>query len=600
MSDPRTHHHDAVGSGIVPARKQLSGAQMALRFLESAGVTTVFGIPGGAVLPLYQAMAGGTSLRHILTRHEQGAGHAASGFAQATGRIGVCIATSGPGATNLVTSLMDAHMDSVPVLAITGQVPSGLLGTDAFQETDICAIVAPVTKSAVQVTSPDDVAPALREAMVSAISGRPGPVLVDITKDALQLTTSAVPLGPVEPCPGPSPDPGALREAARALLTAERPVAYVGGGVTKSGAHSQLRRLVEHLGLPVVTTLMARGAFPDRHRLNLGMPGMHGTVAAVAALQKADLLLAVGARFDDRVTGTLASFAPEAAVIHIDIDAGELSRKRHADVAVHADCASALTGLFLEVSRSVEECGGHPGYDPWWQALDRWRTRYPMGYRRHEGKLAPQFVIERLGLLTAGPDTVYTTGVGQHQMWAAQFIAHDHPRGFVNSGGAGTMGYAVPAALGVQAAFPRKQVWAIDGDGSFQMTNQELATCVQCHLPIKVAVINNGSLGMVRQWQELFHGRNFVATDLAREDLRVSPDFTELARAYGCASYRCTREEEVDTAIRAASSVCDRPAVVEFVVDKEAMVWPMVPAGVSNDELIIARNVRPHFAETDD
>ncbi|KUL53224.1 acetolactate synthase 1 catalytic subunit [Streptomyces sp. NRRL S-1521] len=575
----------------------MSGAAAALSMLERAGVKLLFGIPGGANLPLYQTLSEFPGLRHILTRHEQGAGHAASGHAQATGTLGVCLATSGPGATNLVTALMDAHMDSVPVLAITGQVDSSQLGTAAFQEADICSIVAPITKYAVEVTRATDVADAVGEAIRCALSGRPGPALVSITKDALAGTVQFVPASWPDPCPAepPQPTPALIERAAELLLAAKRPVLYVGGGVIKSDAAAPLRELAETLDLPVVTTLMARGAFPDTHRQHLGMPGMHGTVAAVAALQAADLVIAAGARFDDRVTGKLDSFAPHAAVVHIDIDNGELNRKRRADVALHADCHAALTALTDQVCRSMLARTTSRGLGDWWERLGSWRSRYPQGYQDQGDGLMPQYVIERLGVLTAGPGTVYTTGVGQHQMWASQLIQHNYPRAFVNSGGAGTMGYALPAALGVQAALPDAEVWAIDGDGSFAMTCQELATCVHADLPVKVAVLNNASLGMVRQWQDLFHEQNFVETDLNSLAKPPSPDITALARAYGCAVHRCDHPEEVDRAVLAASAIRDRPAVIEFVVSKSAMVWPMVPPGVSNDEIEIARGLRPHF-----
>lgn len=580
--------------------RELSGAAVALWALQRAGVRVLFGIPGGANLPFYEKLRDFPDLRHILTRHEQGAGHAASGYAHATGRLGVCVATSGPGATNLVTALMDAYMDSVPVLALSGQVESSRLGTDAFQETDICSIVAPVTKYAVEVTEAAEVGAAISHAISRALSGRKGPVLVSLTKDALADTTSLTPQDVPSPRPDPAPtaQPAQLRRAAEHLIAAERPVLYVGGGAISSDAAAPLRELAELLNLPVVTTLMARGAFPDSHRQHLGMPGMHGTVAAVAALQAADLLLVAGARFDERVTGELDSFAPRAAVVHIDIDSGELSRKRRADVALHADCGATLRALTAQI-RATGSRAGPPRLTGWWQTLNAWRSRYPMGYPHDTDQLSPQYVVERLGVLTAGSDPVYTAGVGQHQMWASQLIRYDRPRTFINSGGAGTMGYAVPAALGAQAAFPETPVWAVDGDGSFLMTCQELATCRQARLAVKVAVLNNGTLGMIRQWQDLFDDQNFTETDLDSPELPTSPDLTALARAYGCAAYRCTRADEVDAVIRAAAAVHDRPAVIEFVVRKDAMVWPMVPAGVSNDDLMVARDLRPDFRTSD-
>ncbi|MFJ4917587.1 biosynthetic-type acetolactate synthase large subunit [Streptomyces sp. NPDC088726] len=571
-----------------------TGAAALLEALRGCGVSHVFGLPGGANLPLYTALGGAPWLRHVLTRHEQGAGHAASGYAQATGRIGVCFATSGPGATNLVTPLMDAHMDSVPVLAITGQVDSGQLGSNAFQETDICSVVRPVTKYAAEITNAADIAAAVRDAAGRALNGRPGPVLLSITKDALAgAVESAGPIaGPVVASPLQL-DPASVERAVTLLLSSKRPVLYVGGGVVKAGASGPLRQLAELLRLPVVTTLMAQGAFPGSHLLHLGMPGMHGTVPAVAAMQHADLLLAVGARFDDRVTGRLDGFAPDARVVHIDIDQRELSRKREADVALHADCSHAVQALLVEVGRRLSSVPA-PDLSKWWGTLDRWRERYPSD-ADDSSQLTARYVLQRLDVLTNGPRTVYTVGVGQHQMWAAQLLSCERPRSFLTSGGAGTMGYAIPAAIGAQVAHPDAEVWAIDGDGCFQMTNQELATCVHERLPIKVAVINNSSLGMVRQWQELFYDGDIRHTDLDTDDGQLSPDITKLALAYGCAAWKVTRPEGVDRAVTAASTVRDRPVVLEFVVPRTDMVWPMVPAGVSNDDILIARDMRPRL-----
>ncbi|WOP07027.1 biosynthetic-type acetolactate synthase large subunit [Streptomyces cyaneofuscatus] len=573
--------------------RQPTGAESALTALRACGVSHVFGIPGGASLALYEALGSVPGLRHFLTRHEQGAGHAACGYAQASGRLGVCFATSGPGATNLVTALMDAHMDSVPVLALTGQVGSGQLGTDAFQETDICSIVSPVTKFTSEVTTASDVEAAVHEAVGRAISGRPGPVLLSITKDALAGTVGTP--RPRRPIRAPRPaDPAAVSSAVDLLLAASRPVLYVGGGAVKAAAAEPLRALAEYLHVPVAATLMAQGVFPSGHRLYLGMPGMHGTVPAVAALQRADLILAVGARFDDRVTGELDGFAPHARIVQIEIDARELSRKRVADVELHADCALALSALLDEARRRRRD-DTPPDQSDWWNLICDWRARYPLGSTENESVLTAPYVLRRLAVLTGGPRAIYTAGVGQHQMWAAQLLTHHTPRTFLTSGGAGTMGYAIPAALGAQAAYPDADVWAIDGDGCFQMTNQELATCVHEQLPIKVAVINNSTLGMVRQWQDLFYEGHIQQVDLDTRDGPTSPDITALALAYGCAAERVTRREDVDRAIMAASAVRDRPAVLEFVVPRTDMVWPMVPAGVSNDEILIARGLRPRF-----
>jgi acetolactate synthase-1/2/3 large subunit len=574
----------------------LTGAQALIRALEELGVDTVFGIPGGAILPVYDPMFDSKKLHHILVRHEQGAGHAATGYAQATGKVGVCIATSGPGATNLVTPIADAYMDSVPIVAITGQVSSNLIGTDGFQEADICGITMPITKHNLLITKAEDIPRALAEAFHIASTGRPGPVLVDVAKDAMQA--SAPFHWPVElNLPGyrpvSKPHGKQIREAARLITQAKRPVLYVGGGVLKARATEELLALAELSGAPVVTTLMARGAFPDSHRQHLGMPGMHGSVAAVTALQKSDLIVALGARFDDRVTGKLSSFAPDAKVVHADIDPAEISKNRVADVPIVGDCREVLTELATAV-RAEQAAGRVADYTAWWEALDDWRTRYPLGYETVPGELAPQYVIERIGKI-AGPDAIYTTGVGQHQMWAAQFISYEKPNTFLNSGGAGTMGYGVPAAMGAKAGCPDTTVWAIDGDGCFQMTNQELATCALNNIPIKIAVINNGALGMVRQWQTLFYNQRYSNTDL--QSPRRIPDFVKLAEAYGCVGLRCDSPDQVDSVIEKAMAINDAPVVIDFVVHEDAMVWPMVPAGLSNDEILAARGQRPEFDE---
>lgn len=575
---------------------RVTGAQALVRSLEALGCEVVFGIPGGTILPAYDPLMDSTAIRHVLVRHEQGAGHAATGYAQATGRVGVCMATSGPGATNLVTPLADAHMDSVPVVAITGQQTRALIGTDAFQEADITGITMPITKHNMLVKSAAEIPRALAEAFHLAATGRPGPVLVDIPKDVLQEHTSFS-WPPELRLPGyrPTTRPHGkqIREAARLIATASRPVLYVGGGVIKARATAGLRELAELTGAPVVTTLMARGAFPDSHPQHLGMPGMHGTVAAVAAMQRADLLVALGARFDDRVTGQLSSFAPEAAVVHADIDPAEISKNRRADVPIVGDCAEVITELIPAVRAEVES--GRADLTAWWQQLRHWQQTFPLGYDRPtDGMLAPQYAIERIGALV-GPDAIYTAGVGQHQMWAAQFIKHEKPGHWINSGGLGTMGFAVPAAMGAKLGRPDVPVWAIDGDGSFQMTNQELATCAIEGIPIKVAVINNGSLGMVRQWQNLFYAERYSQTDLGTH-ARI-PDFVLLAQALGCAGLRCESEPEVDKVIEQAIAINDRPVVIDFVVGKDAQVWPMVAAGTGNNQIMAARNIRPLFDE---
>ncbi|MGH3764673.1 MAG: acetolactate synthase large subunit [Pseudonocardiaceae bacterium] len=580
----------------VGAPVRVTGAQALVRALEALGCEAVFGIPGGTILPAYDPLLDSTILRHVLVRHEQGAGHAATGYAQATGRVGVCMATSGPGATNLVTPLADAHMDSVPVVAITGQQTRALIGTDAFQEADITGITMPVTKHNMLVKDPADIPRAVAEAFHLAATGRPGPVLVDIPKDVLQEQTSFV-WPPELDLPGyrPTTRPHGkqIREAARLIATARRPVLYVGGGVIKARASAALRELAELTGAPVVTTLMARGAFPDSHPQHVGMPGMHGTVAAVAAMQRSDLLVTLGARFDDRVTGQLSSFAPDAAVIHADIDPAEISKNRRADVPIVGDCAEVISELIIAVRAEFES--SRPDLTAWWQQLHTWQETFPLGYDRpSDGMLSPQYVIERIGVLV-GPDAIYTAGVGQHQMWAAQFIKYERPRSWINSGGLGTMGYAVPAAMGAKLGRPDVAVWAIDGDGSFQMTNQELATCAIENIPIKVAVINNGSLGMVRQWQNLFYAKRYSQTDLGTH-LRI-PDFVKLAEALGCVGLRCEAEPDVDKIIAQAMEINDRPVVVDFVVGKDAQVWPMVAAGTGNDHIMAAHNIRPLFDE---
>lgn len=574
----------------------VTGAQSLVKALEALDVEVIFGIPGGAVLPAYDPLFD-SKVRHILVRHEQGAGHAATGYAQASGKVGVCMATSGPGATNLVTPIADAYMDSVPIVAITGQVPSSAIGTDAFQEADIQGITLPITKHNFLVRAGADIPRVMAEAFHLAATGRPGPVLVDIPKDILQAqTTFSWP--PTLDLPGyrPTLHPHGkqIREAARLIQAARRPVLYVGGGVLKAQATVALKQLAELTGIPVVTTLMARGAFPDSHQQHLGMPGMHGTVPAVVALQRSDLLIALGARFDDRVTGKLDSFAPGAQVIHADIDPAEIGKNRHADVPIVGDAKHVIEELIT----ALKPVAGALAFPDWWQTLNDLRDRYPAGWEDPvDGTLAPQYVIKRLGEI-AGPDAIYCAGVGQHQMWASQFIKYEKPATWLNSGGLGTMGYAVPAAMGAKVAKPEATVWAVDGDGCFQMTNQELATCALESIPIKVAVINNGNLGMVRQWQTLFYNERYSNTDLGTHKHRI-PDFVKLAEALGCIGLRCESAGEVDKVIEQAMSINDAPVVIDFVVGKDAMVWPMVPAGTSNDEIMFARDIRPEFDDDD-
>ena len=570
----------------------MTGASSLVKSLEAAGVDVMFGIPGGAVLPVYDPLFD-SKIRHILVRHEQGAGHAATGYAQVTGRVGVCMATSGPGATNLVTPLADAQMDSVPLVAITGQVPSAAIGTDAFQEADIRGITMPITKHNYLVTNPDDIPRAIAEAFHIASTGRPGPVLVDIAKDALQKMTNFSYPTSIQFAgykPQVEPDAQAIRDAVALIAQAKKPVFYVGGGIIKANASRQLMQIAELLGAPVVTTLMARGAFPDSHNLHLGMPGMHGTVAAVTALQKSDLLITLGARFDDRVTGKLSSFAVNAKVIHADIDPAEIGKNRFADVPIIGDLAHTLNVLIPALQAEFKK--NKPDLTVWWRQMSSLRATYPLGYDKPaDGSVSPQYVIERLGAIS-GPDSIYVAGVGQHQMWASQFVKYEKPRTWLNSGGLGTIGYAVPAAMGAKVGMPDTTVWAIDGDGCFQMTNQELVTCALNNIPIKVAIINNESLGMVRQWQTMFYEGRYSNTSLHSKRI---PDFVKLADAMGCAGLRCERPEDVDAVIKEAMSINDQPVVVDFRVFRDAMVWPMVAAGTSNDEIMIARGIAPDW-----
>ena len=571
---------------------EISGAQALVNALEDSGVDVMFGIPGGAILPAYDPIFD-SKIRHILVRHEQGAGHAATGYAQVTGRVGVCIATSGPGATNLVTPIADAQMDSVPLVAITGQVPSAAIGTDAFQEADIRGITMPITKHNYLITDPAQIPRAIAEAFYIASSGRPGPVLVDIAKDALQKMTSynyPKKLTLLGYNPQIEPDSEAIRDAASLIAQSSKPIFYIGGGVIKANAAKELLVLAELVGAPVVTTLMARGAFPDSHSQHLGMPGMHGTVAAVTGLQKADLLITLGARFDDRVTGKLSTFAPNAKIIHADIDPAEIGKNRYADVPIIGDLGPIIRALIPAVK--AEFAKNKADITQWWKQMNSLRQKYPLGYNEpSDGSLSPQYVIERIGAIT-GPDGIYVAGVGQHQMWASQFVKYEKPRTWLNSGGLGTMGYAVPAAMGAKVGAPDTPVWAIDGDGCFQMTNQELVTCALNDIPIKVAVINNESLGMVRQWQTLFYKERYSNTDLHSKRI---PDFAKLAEAMGCVGLRCESKGDVDKIIKEANAINDAPVVVDFGVYRDAMVWPMVAAGTSNDDILIAKEMAPDW-----
>ncbi len=564
---------------------KVTGAQALFKSLEGEGVDIVFGIPGGAILPAYDPLLD-SSVRHVLNRHEQGAGHAAEGYAWATGRVGVCIATSGPGGCNLVTALADAKMDSVPVVAITGQVPTPVVGNDAFQEADITGITMPITKHNFLVKDAGAVAETIREAFHIASTGRPGPVLVDIPKDVLlQEITWKWPDG--VDLPGYKPTTKGnlkqVREAVRLIMEAKRPVLYVGGGVIKANASAELFQLATEGNLPVVTTLMARGAFPDTHELALGMPGMHGGYTAVTAIQRADLLVALGSRFDDRVTGQLSTFAANAKVIHADIDPAEIGKNRVADVPIVGDAKDVIAKMVAELRLRQEELGGAPDRSEWLRTLKTWQEKYPYRFEQPEdGPLKPQFAIQRLYELTKG-DAIVAAGVGQHQMWASQFWKFTEPRTWVNSGGLGTMGFAVPAALGAKAGRPDRRVVAIDGDGCFQMTAQELATSTTEKIPFLTAIINNAYLGMVRQWQELFYKERYSQVYLSHD----IPDYVKLAEAYGAVGLRAEHPDEVDAVIEKALSVEDRSVVIDFRCDSEEMCFPMVPAGSSNDDIVL-------------
>lgn len=586
----------ATSSNRVVEPEKCTGAKSVIRSLEELGADTVFGLPGGAILPVYDPLYDSTFINHILVRHEQGAGHAAEGYARSTGRVGVCMVTSGPAATNLVTALADAQMDSIPMVAITGQVGEAFIGTDAFQEADISGITIPVTKHNFLVKDAALIPQVLAEAFYIAQTGRPGPVLVDITKSAMnQQTTFSWP--PAIDLPGyhpvTKPHGKQVREAARLISKVQKPVFMVGGGIISANASKELFDLVTLTGIPVACTLMGLDAFPKSHPLNYGMAGMHGAVSAVASLQKTDLIIALGTRFDDRVTGNLEFFAPDAQIIHADIDPAEIGKNIDVDVPIVGDVREVIIELIEAMKADpAEEIVGD--ISAWVAYLDGLRDRYTVKYEEaldEEGHLSPQHVIETLSNVV-GPEAIYVSGVGQHQMWSAQLIDFENPRTWLNSGGLGTMGYAIPSAMGAKAGNPDKEVWAVDGDGCFQMTNQELATCALSDLPIKVALINNGNLGMVRQWQTLFYGERYSQTILETHTRRI-PDFVMLSEALGCAAFRVENEEDIIPTIEKAREINDRPVVVEFVVAKDAQVWPMVPAGTSNSEIMMVKGMYP-------
>ena len=569
---------------------KLTGAQALIKSLEMEGVEVMFGLPGGAILPVYDPLID-SSIRHILVRHEQGAGHMASGYAQATGRPGVAMVTSGPAATNIVTPLCDAYMDSIPMVVITGQVAYRVIGTDAFQECDTVGITMPVTKHNWLISDPADIPRVIREAFHVATTGRPGPVLVDFPKDVANMTMEWYWPERVD-LPGYKPTvkghPKQIKDAARLIQAATRPVIYAGGGILKANASPELRELAELANLPVVTTLMARGAMPDAHPLCLGMPGMHGNYTAVTSMQKSDLLIALGARFDDRVTGDPNAFAPDAKVIHVDIDPAELGKVRRPDVPIVGDAKSVITELIKAVAAEHAKHGA-PDTSAWITQLDEWQERFPLKYQQLDGgPLKPQFVVESLRANTPD-DCILVAGVGQHQMWASQLWQFRHPRTWINSGGLGTMGYAVPAAVGAKVGRPDRMVWAIDGDGCFQMTAQELVTASSEQIPVKIAILNNAYLGMVRQWQELFYEERYSEVYLS-PDL---PDYVKWAEAMGCVGMRVDTADDVVTTIEKANAVNDRPVVIDFRTDWREKVYPMVPAGGSNDNIILG----PEFGE---
>ncbi len=567
---------------------KMDGGQALIRALELEGVDVMFGLPGGAILPVYDPIID-SSIRHVLVRHEQGAGHMAEGYAHATGRPGVAMVTSGPGATNIVTPLCDAHLDSVPMVVVTGQVPYAAIGTDAFQECDTTGITQSVTKHNFLVSKAQDIPRTIKEAFHIATTGRPGPVLVDIPKDIVDPDNPRSALEWTDDVemdlPGYNPrtevDSAAVAEAADLIRAAERPVLYVGGGILKARAAEALRELAELTGIHVVTTLMARGAFPDSHDLCLGMPGMHGNFTAVTAMQESDLLIALGARFDDRVTGRLDGFAQGARIIHVDIDAAELGKVRRPEVAILGDCRVAIEALVSDLTS-----GGVGGADrdAWRSRVSGWQERFPLSYEQAGAgdELKPQMVIERLRDATPD-DTIVASGVGQHQMWASQYWSFEHPYTWINSGGLGTMGFSIPAAIGAKAGCPDKMVWAVDGDGCFQMTAQELVTATVEKIPIKVALLNNSYLGMVRQWQEMFYDERYSEVFLSKD----VPDYKGWAESMGCVAMRVDSPEEVDAAIAKANEVDDRPVVIDFRVTATENVYPMVPAGASNSELVV-------------
>ena len=564
------------------------GARVVLECLKREGVDIIFGLPGGAVLPIYDALYDFEGLRHVLVRQEAAAGHAAEGYARATGRVGVCLVTSGPACTNLVTALQDAMMDSIPIVAFTGQVPTHLIGNDAFQEADNVGITRSATKHNFLVKDGKDLGPIIREAFHIASTGRPGPVHVDLPKDILVKETELIwPEKVTMRSYNPNYDghPGQIKRAARAMVRARKPVLYVGGGVISADADAELRELAELTQIPVTTTLMGLGAFPSAHPLSLEMLGMHGTYYANMAVHHSDVLVAVGARFDDRVTGKVDAFAPHAEIIHIDIDPSSISKNIKVDVPIVGDCRRVLRALIEAVKQEKDDGGAHEGRKAWHEQIAEWKSTQPLRYEWSDDVIKPQYVVQEISNLTHG-EAMIVTGVGQHQMWAAQYYKFTHPRAWFTSGGLGTMGYGLPTAMGVQAAHPNKQVINIDGDGSFQMNSQEMATCFTEHLPVKTVIINNGGHGMVRQWQRIIYKERYCAIDLPQ-----IPDWVRLAEAYGCVGLRVTKPSEVVPAIEKMLST-PAPVILDVIVDKDECVFPMVPAGGANTDMILTPPTR--------
>ena len=581
-------------------KETLTGAEALIRSLEMENVEIMFGLPGGCILPAYDPLLK-SSIRHVLVRHEQGAGHMAQGYAHVTGRPGVAMVTSGPAATNMVTPLCDAFMDSIPMVCITGQVSTSAIGTDAFQECDTVGITRSVTKHNELVMRAEDIPMAVRQAFYIATTGRPGPVLIDMPKDVLQNTMTwhwPTDEDVVDSLPGYRPNvkghPKMIKEAAKLILASEKPVLYLGGGVLKARAAEVVKELAELLQIPVVTTLMARGAFPDNHPLCYGMPGMHGTATAITAMQKSDLLIALGSRFDDRVTGKVNSFAQDAKIIHVDIDPAEQGKVRKPDVPIVGDCRQVVEELLKAIKELMAEGVSATDITPWRSRVNGWKEQFPLTYDMSGpgDKLKPQFCLEKLR--DAAPEgTIVVSGVGQHQMWTSLFWEFNEPYTWVNSGGLGTMGFSVPAAIGAKAAKPERTVWAIDGDGCFQMTAQELVTASLERIPVKIAILNNSYLGMVRQWQEMFYEERYSEVYLSQD----TPNYVKWAEAMGCVGIRVDDESEVASAIDKANSINDRPVVVDFRVDAGEKVFPMVAAGQSNDDLMLhpSQNSRREF-----